>query len=99
MKEQLKNWENYDLSPPGGQMLESSWRALYEAAVLEVDPNKFEICLKAAEQAICTRLASLSSQVSRDERLAMIDALSALRVLKQDQERKAADERKRHKTA
>ena len=80
-------------------MLENSWRALYEAAVLEVDPNKVEACVKAAEQAICTRVATLSSETSRGERLAMIDALSALRVLKRDWERRVADDRKRHKTA
>jgi hypothetical protein len=80
-------------------MVDNSWRALYENAILELDPDKFQICAEAAEQAISASVASLNGEISRGERMDMIDALSTLRVLTRDWERKTANTRKRHKTS
>jgi hypothetical protein len=62
-------------------MVESQWRVLYRAAMIELDPEQLEARVKAAEDAINAR-ASSDARVSRDERRAMDDALSDLRVLK-----------------
>jgi hypothetical protein len=70
-------------------MLENSWRALYEIAVLELDPSKFEACVKEVEHAISAHLASRAGQISREELLALQDASSTLRVLKLDRVRNA----------
>jgi hypothetical protein len=64
------------------RMVESEWRALYKAAILELDPEQLQARVKAAEDAINAR-ASGDARIARDERRAMDDALSALRVLKQ----------------
>lgn len=65
-------------------MVESQWRALYKAAILELDPKQLEARVKAAEDAIRTRAAS-EARITREERRSMDDALSALRVLKRKQ--------------
>jgi hypothetical protein len=62
-------------------MFENDWRALYKAAVLETDPVKLELRVKAVELAIRAR-QSLDGQVSSKERLAMQEALDSLGVLK-----------------
>ena len=62
-------------------MAESSWQALYKAALLELDPNQLQARVKAAEDAINAR--ARDSRVQRNERLAMEEALFTLRVLKQ----------------
>jgi len=62
-------------------MVDSQWRDLYKAAILELDPEKLEVRVSAAEDAINARLSS-GSQLSRTERKAMEDALTTLRVLK-----------------
>ena len=62
-------------------MVESQWRDLYKAAILELDPKQLQARVKAAEDAINAR-ASGDARVSRDERRAMDDALSTLRSLK-----------------
>jgi hypothetical protein len=62
-------------------MVENNWRALYRAAVLEIDPVKLELCVKAVEDAIRAR-QSLDGHVSTGERAAMQDALDSLGVLK-----------------
>jgi hypothetical protein len=62
-------------------MLENNWRTLYKAAVLEIDPVKLELHVKAVEDAIRAR-QSLDGQVSSEERAAMKDALDSLGVLK-----------------
>lgn len=62
-------------------MVDSQWRDLYKAAILELDPEKLEVRVRAAEDAINARLSS-GSQLSRTERKAMEDALTILRVLK-----------------
>ncbi len=62
-------------------MLESEWRTLYRAAILELDPKRLQARVKAAEDAIVARKSS-DARVSRDERREMDDALSTLRILK-----------------
>jgi hypothetical protein len=62
-------------------MFENDWRALYKAAVLEIDLVKLELRVKAVEQAVRAR-QSLNGEVSRQERAAMQDALDSLGVLK-----------------
>jgi len=57
-----------------------SWRELYRAAILELDPALLRIRVKAAEDAINARLAD--DLVSGDEHRDIDDALSALRRLK-----------------
>jgi hypothetical protein len=65
-------------------MVESQWRTLFKAAILELDPNQVQARVKAAEEAIYAR-ASRDSRIPRDERRAMDDALCTLRVLKRKQ--------------
>jgi hypothetical protein len=62
-------------------MVESQWRDLYKAAILELDPKQLQARVKAAEDAINAR-ASRDARIPRDERRAMDDALSTLRSLK-----------------
>jgi hypothetical protein len=62
---------------------ENGWQELYKAAILELDPEQLQARVEAAEGAIATR-ASLGAQISRGERRAMDDALSALRMLKRE---------------
>jgi hypothetical protein len=62
-------------------MFENDWRGLYKAAVLEIDPVKLELRVKAVEDAIRAR-QSLDGQVSGEERAAMQEALDSLGVLK-----------------
>ena len=62
-------------------MSENNWRMPYRAAVLETDVAKWELRVKAVEQAIRAR-QSLDGQVSSGERAEMQDALDSLGVLK-----------------
>jgi hypothetical protein len=61
-------------------MPESNWRTLFRAAILETDVAKWELRVKAVEQAIRAR-QSLDGQVSSEERAEMQDALDSLGVL------------------
>jgi hypothetical protein len=65
-------------------MVESPWRDLYRAAILELDPKRLQTRVKEAEDAINAR-ASSGARVSRDERREMNDALSTLQILKRKQ--------------
>jgi hypothetical protein len=59
------------------------WQAPYEAALVETDPDKLQECVAAAETAILNRLHVLGGNAGHEqERLAMSDALRALRFLK-----------------
>ena len=69
---------------PELQMVESQWRGLYRAAILELDPKRLQARVKAAEDAINAR-ASSDARISRDERREMNDALSTLHILKRKQ--------------
>jgi hypothetical protein len=62
-------------------MVDSHWRVLFKAAILELDPEQLQARVKAAEEAISAR-ASSDVPVSRDERRSMDEALSTLRLLK-----------------
>jgi hypothetical protein len=64
-------------------MEESHWRNLYRAAVLEIDLHKLRDRVQAAEVAIRAR-AALNGAISREERTAIEDAISALNVLKRE---------------
>jgi BMFP domain-containing protein YqiC len=66
-------------------VFDKNWRALYAAAVLEVDPVKLELRVRALEAAIRAR-QSLDGEVSSEERAAMQDALNFLGVLKRERE-------------
>jgi hypothetical protein len=59
------------------------WEAQYKAALIETDDGKLPQCVAAAEQVIHNRLHVLVGKVDhQEERLAMTDALHALRFLK-----------------
>jgi hypothetical protein len=59
------------------------WQAPYEAALVETDSDKLQECVAAAETAILNRLQVLGGKAGHEqERLAMSDALRALRFLK-----------------
>ncbi|HXN27090.1 MAG TPA: hypothetical protein VN902_08225 [Candidatus Acidoferrales bacterium] len=62
-------------------MVGNNWRALYKAAILETDPVKLELRVKAVEDAIRARQA-LDGQVSSGERAEMKEALDSLGILK-----------------
>ncbi|MGA8556210.1 MAG: hypothetical protein WB630_17485 [Candidatus Acidiferrales bacterium] len=63
-------------------MPENRWRALYQAAVFEVDLLKIGARAEAAELAINAHVFADYQHISRDERADMQHALSALGVLK-----------------
>ncbi len=59
------------------------WQTSYEAALLETDHGKLTKFIGAAETAILSRLQVLVGKAGNgEERLAMTDALHALRYLK-----------------
>ena len=62
-------------------MVDSEWRGLYRAAILELDPQQLQARVKAAEDSIIAR-ASSDVRISRDERRAMDEALFILGKLK-----------------
>jgi len=64
------------------------WQRPYQDALSELDPAKLTAKIAAAEAAIAVRLASIpEGPESREERQAINDALSALRVLKRENQR------------
>ena len=67
-------------------MIEYPWWEPYKFAVLETNRNKLRDRVNVAELAIRER-ASLNGQVSPEERIAIEDAMSALRMLKKESER------------
>jgi hypothetical protein len=67
------------------------WRKLYEAAMLEMNPDKLAICIGAAEQAIAQQ--ELRPDITELERRKLADARSMLKSLSKivsSQEKKAA---------
>jgi hypothetical protein len=64
-------------------MVESEWRALYRAAILELDPKLLDARVKSAQEAINARMSS--ARVTPGERKEMDDALSTLLLLKRKQ--------------
>ena len=61
-------------------MFETTWRDLYRAAILELNPSLLKARLKAAEDAIDARASD--ARAPREERKEMDDALSTLHRLK-----------------
>jgi hypothetical protein len=67
------------------RMLYPEWQQAYQAALLELDPQKLPERVVAAETAIFKRLQSISqSRDNKAERQAIGDALASLRVLKSE---------------
>jgi len=64
-----------------------SWRELYKAALLEVDPEHLRRRIDAAEKAIHERSEQLrqAGSPANEEQGAMADAVRALRVLAQSE--------------
>jgi hypothetical protein len=61
------------------------WQAEFQAAIVEVDPHALTIRVAAAEALIEKRLGEIANDSDHDlERLAIADALAALRVLKRE---------------
>ena len=60
-------------------MLDRNWLKLYEAAILEINPDKLAICIGAAEQAIAQR--ELVVGITELERRKLTDARSMLKTL------------------
>src|ERR1700721_4659156 len=78
----------YPFTPPfqgRGHMVEYPWWEPYKFAVLETNRNKLRDRVNEAEQAIRER-ASLNGQVSNEERIAIEDAVSALKMLRRESE-------------
>jgi hypothetical protein len=75
-------------------MPENHWRALYQAAIFEVDPEKVGARAKAAELAINAHVFSDYQHISVAERADMQHALSALDVLRLEGEQSAVGELK-----
>jgi hypothetical protein len=61
-------------------MFEMTWRDLYRAAILELNPSLLKARLKAAEDAIVARASD--ARAPREERKEMDAALSTLHRLK-----------------
>ena len=60
-------------------MLDTNWQRLYEAAILEINPDKLPICIGAAEQAIAQRESLVDT--TELERHKLADARSVLKSL------------------
>jgi hypothetical protein len=62
-----------------------SWRDLYRAALLEVNPARLREVVKEANEAIHRKLReSPDGEISAEERRALNDALQNLRVLERE---------------
>jgi hypothetical protein len=72
----------HDVSASTQDLKFPDWQREYQAALLEVDPQKLPERVKAAEVAIFRRQQALAnSSDGRVERQAMGDALHAIRVI------------------
>ena len=60
-------------------MLDTNWLKLYEAAMLEMNPDKLATCIGAAEQAIAQRESVVDT--TELERHKLADARSMLKTL------------------
>jgi hypothetical protein len=60
-------------------MLDTNWQKLYEAAMLEMNPDKLLTCIGAAEQAIAQRESLVD--IAELERRKLEDARSMLKTL------------------
>jgi predicted aspartyl protease len=70
-------------SDPSSSLRFPDWQREYEAALMETDSDKLQKFVRAAELAILGRLQALVGKADHgEERIAMTDALHALRYLK-----------------
>jgi hypothetical protein len=61
-----------------------TWQEPYRAAILETNPNLLKHKIAAAEQAVTLRFKELENSANRrEERLALTDALTALKILRE----------------
>jgi hypothetical protein len=71
---------------PSAKILYPDWQQEYQAALVELDPNKLRERVETAETAIFKRLQAISQNPDyRTECEAIEDALASLRVLKRDE--------------
>jgi hypothetical protein len=68
---------------PIGASFSSTWKHLYECAMLEFDKNKLPERIAAAHRAIVERAEEVITNQSTDEHYALNDALRALQLLEQ----------------
>jgi hypothetical protein len=74
-----------DTSVPFPETSYPAWQADYQAALVELDPQKLPGRVEAAETAIFNRLQAISRTYDNQaERQAIADALASLRVLKRE---------------
>jgi hypothetical protein len=74
-----------DASSPSPKIIYPAWQGEYQAALLELDPERLLKRLTAAETAIFNRAQAISQSADGlAERQAIEDALANLRVLKRD---------------
>jgi hypothetical protein len=74
-------------------VLDTNWQKLYDAAMLEMNPDKLAICIVAAEHAIAQRESLVDT--TELERHKLADARSMLKSLSRiasSQGKRAADE-------
>jgi hypothetical protein len=83
----------------GGKMsaLEEEWVTLYRTALLELEHAKMSGRIEAARMAIVARTEKLQNMpgLHPDERQAIADALSGLRVLQYEETRYDSDQKRR----
>ncbi|HTT24915.1 MAG TPA: hypothetical protein VMG82_38730 [Candidatus Sulfotelmatobacter sp.] len=62
------------------------WQSFYKEAVLETDPTRLPLLIRAAHDSINARMEQLKQdhQASAEELQAIEDALAALRVLRRE---------------
>lgn len=68
---------------PLGTSFSSTWKDLYEYAMLELDKSKLPERIATAHRAIVDRAEEIVAQQSDDEHYALNDALRALQLLEQ----------------
>lgn len=70
-----------------------SWARSYEAAILETDRSKLAKHIRIAEQAVAARERELNENGggTEEERSAIRDALSGLRVLREELKRESSE--------
>ena len=65
-----------------GKRASPNWRALYEAAVLELDPEKIPARIAEAQRAVMDRMEDLNRSSDGAESQALMNALNVLRDLR-----------------
>jgi hypothetical protein len=68
---------------PIGTSFGSTWKGLFECAMLELDHSKLHERIAAAHRAIVDRVEEMVADPSDDEHYALNDALRALQLLEQ----------------